>query len=473
MGLLFSLLSAAGAQPIHVTTSTTSIHGSTWTISIETPTGSTASPRPTIVRATCGHDGYTYVLSTSVPPGQAVPPSVFTEVLDGWRWARPASVQDQGFAILSVHMASAAVGWGIEEGSTGSPPSVWRTTDGGSSWTDVSPSALGKRLLVGWTFPGSEAAWLAVLAPTPTSSTPVTVIRTADGGATWQTSSLTVPFAGTPGFPVSLSFAGAEQGWLLVHPHYTMNEEPGELFSTADGGATWNPVDRVTFSNGYVPHTTGEMDGLPVGGAIAFDSPGSGWLVGSYTSTTPAYLFHTTDGGAKWSTIALPAPAGSGSKLEMSVRQPPTIFAGTSFGYIAANAWGPGINGMLVYVTRDAGATWTLLHAPNATNQSVVTFLPDGHGWLWAPQPEPAGSTSLMGGALYSTSDGGTSWTAIPADPYLAGMLALGGNITRLDFATDEDGWALLQLPGESRGHLLRTTDGGRQWAPVGGPTSQ
>ena len=73
-----------------------------------------------------------------------------------------------------------------------------------------------------------------------------------------------------------------------------------------------------------------------------------------------------------------------------------------------------------------------------------------------------------MGGALYATTNGGATWHPLPLTSDLSKMMAIGGNITLLDFTSNRDGWALLRLPGESGGRLLRTTDGGKDWIPVG-----
>lgn len=466
-----NLLTSSGAQRVHTTQTT--IDGCAGWISTGVPTGSAAASGPTSVQAECERDAYVYVITTSVAPGRAAPPPIFNAVVRAWQWRNPVSVQNPGFVLSSVHMASTTVGWGIRNGVNGlhrwTASSIWRTTDGGVSWTAVSPPALGQQTLEGWTFLGGENAWLAVVPRTQSANTPVAVLRTSDGGATWQTSTLTVPFAGQLNFPISLSFSDASHGWLLVHPEYTMNEKPGELFSTSDGGSQWQMVSRVTFHRdyGYAPETTG----LPVGGSVALGRSGAGWLVAGYTSTTPAYLFQTADSGATWSINALPLPAGDGSDgqvTQLNVLQPPTLFSGSSFGYFTGDVYGPPVGGRFLYVTHDGGAHWMLLPLPGSSAQRVITFLGDGHGWLWAPVQDPSASTKLMGGSLYASADAGQSWSALPMDHYIASMLAVGGNITSLAFASAEDGWALLRLPGELNGRLLRTTDGGRHWAPVG-----
>ena len=453
---------------VHVTTSPVHIAGCSGTLSTAVSSAASPASDPTTVHAECAYGAYVFSWRTSGPPAQAAPPPVFTEVLDAWRWRTPALPANPGLRLSSVHMVSATVGWGLRTevaGSGGPPATLWRTTDGGVSWNVVSPPALATQRLVGWTYLGGSHAWLAVIPPTQSPDTLVTVLRTSDGGAIWQSSTVRVPLADQTNFPLSLSFADGSHGWLLAHPEYTMNEKPGDLYATDDGGATWQAVSHVTFNRNYGgPRVT---QGLPAGGSVTLGGAGAGWLVAGYTSTTPAFLFRGTGGGTTWSPVSLPVPAGA----TVSVRRAPTLFSGASFGYLTAQAYGPGVAvafGMLVYVTHDGGSTWTPLKLPGASAESVVSFLGDGHGWLWIPKRDPTGSARLRGGTLYTTTDGGAEWNPLPAAPAIAGLLAVGGNIIRLDFTTSTDGWALLQLPGEHCGRLLRTTDGGLRWSPAG-----
>ena len=100
--------------------------------------------------------------------------------------------------------------------------------------------------------------------------------------------------------------------------------------------------------------------------------------------------------------------------------------------------------------------------------QARLRFVAGGHGWLWEPTINPIGSKSLITCRLYATIDGGASWHALPADPYVDGITQVGDNLTALELASDQDGWALVMLPGQAGSWLLRTTDGGVRWSPAG-----
>ena len=458
--------------PFHLTQSRVHMGGCDAFYSAAVPTGAAAASHPALLAAECYRDGYDYWVTESVAPGQALPSPLFSAIIERWQWSTPAPPGDQGFVLSSTHMVTATTGWGVRRtGPNRQPSSLWRTTDGGSHWSNVSPADLvAGQHLVGADFLDGTHAWVAFVSPDQRgSTTAVSVLRTSDGGSAWQSATLTVPFPPENAFPVSLSFSGAQDGWLLAHPLAGMSSSPGWLYVTADGGVTWRLVAPVTGESNGVPGAPPPVTkGLPLGGPVLLQGRGSGWLTGSYASTAPAYLFHSTDGGATWSPVSLSPP--KGLKARVSVSGTPTLFPGTSFGYLTALAHNVNVTETLVYVTHDGGHMWTPLHLPGYALTPQVSFVADGDGWMWIPNPDPTGSSSLMGGALYATTNGGTTWHALPLDSYVTNMMEVGGNITSLDFTTDQDGWALMQLPGESDdGRLLWTTDGGEHWSPVGG----
>jgi photosystem II stability/assembly factor-like uncharacterized protein len=101
--------------------------------------------------------------------------------------------------------------------------------------------------------------------------------------------------------------------------------------------------------------------------------------------------------------------------------------------------------------TSDGGRTWARQYSGTAALQQL-DFTDAAHGWA-------AGL-----GTLLRTTDGGATWTALPA-PRLSGhCLALGS----VHFVSPDLGYAIA-----AGGQLLRTTDSGVTWAPVpGAPAS-
>ncbi len=215
-------------------------------------------------------------------------------------------------------------GWieGETGGATGNDfEMIFRTTDGGKSWTAVSRTTYGSQSNIPATFPftGHKTGLTFINASTGWATGPWLYI-THDGGATWQSQTLlTAPdqvFAPP-------TFFTAHDGIL-----------PGgsQLFVTHDGGTTWQSTSSlpassslVTFidmQHGWVAIDNGTMlyrtsDGgahwAKITPAIAasitsvvqlnFVSTGVGWALG-YTSEPPnTLLFRTTDGGQTWTQV--------------------------------------------------------------------------------------------------------------------------------------------------------------------------
>lgn len=114
-----------------------------------------------------------------------------------------------------------------------------------------------------------------------------------------------------------------------------------------------------------------------------------------------------------------------------------------------------------VLATSDGGQTWTRRYSGQAKLYQV-DFIDARHGWA-------VGTNALLG-----TTDGGATWTPLsdPCDSirsvhFLApdlGYAVAGGSQVRID------GGVPAPVQG---GELLRTTDGGRAWAPVPGAPAQ
>jgi photosystem II stability/assembly factor-like uncharacterized protein len=110
----------------------------------------------------------------------------------------------------------------------------------------------------------------------------------------------------------------------------------------------------------------------------------------------------------------------------------------------------------VILATGDGGRTWTQAAAvPSALG--AARFLPGGFGWAWGAD------------ALYTTADGGGSWTArtLPAVSGWTGPLLL-----FVSFASPSQGLAALGREGACATQgctiaLFQTSDGGARWSPV------
>ncbi|MHB0885709.1 MAG: WD40/YVTN/BNR-like repeat-containing protein [Bacillota bacterium] len=319
-----------------------------------------------------------------------------------------------------VHMLSATTGWGLNG------PLVLRTTDGGSTWYDVTPKA-GGTTVVGSDFADADHGWLAMAA----EPGPLTIYRTADGGKSW---SKTTPSVTTIGAQVQ--FADANHGWILIHEGVAAGSEGVALLRTQDGGASWTKVNETDPQH----PTPGQ---LPFGGGksgFGFSDDKNGWLTGYQPVDGRAYLFSTNDGGATWQPADLALPKDY-AHSELSTRPP--VFFSSADGLLPVVFFGPG-QPTVFYVTHDGGKTW----APGAP---LISTADNGLVWGFADIRHGFATDGLH---LFATADGGSSWTEVQMNRSLAG-------VTQLSFVSDQVGWAASDTA------LLKTTDGGKTWAIV------
>jgi photosystem II stability/assembly factor-like uncharacterized protein len=232
--------------------------------------------------------------------------------------------------------------------AVGNAGAIVRSVDGGDSWAAV-------------TTPSTTPLMFDVAFATPQVGIAVgdggTVWRTSDAGATWR-----VVMAGGPQMFNAVHFTSATHGVAVGS---------GSIIFTDDAGLTWHTASTV---------------GQPKVQAVAFGSPlvgvavGDGLPLGGWGFAGGA-IVRTTDGGATWTPVALPA----------------SVYL-TSVSFIDANTVvAVGFYGELR--STDAGQTWS----------SVPVF-----GWQWNALSFAGagdGQSVLNDGFLLRTHDGGLNWT--------------------------------------------------------------
>jgi len=118
----------------------------------------------------------------------------------------------------------------------------------------------------------------------------------------------------------------------------------------------------------------------------------------------------------------------------------------------------PATSALALYHTSNGGATWTVLPASGIPTGGVY-FLDALHGWIDSGSP----ATGLGSDVLYATTDGGKSWKLVGALPQSAPMSwVYGVGMYRVTFADPMRGWYL------GNGVLFTTIDAGKSWQPVG-----
>lgn len=241
---------------------------------------------------------------TDTPPNPPSPYSL-TPTLAGPAMAH--FVPGQKIDIMFIHMVDVNQGWGIG-GLNKDSDHIFRTQDGGQTWRDVTPpqpaaDASAEITAMGY-FLNAATAWVAY-GPSPESGGMppfIQVWKTNDGGGTWSYASIDTSVVSGEAFsPYFLNFADTQHGWLMVYLGSGMMHAYVALFMTTDGGATWTDI--------LDPFTENDIQSFSKTGMIFVD-PQTGWLTrdAQGVDTTP-HIFRTTDSGVTWTRLDLPTPA--------------------------------------------------------------------------------------------------------------------------------------------------------------------
>ena len=165
---------------------------------------------------------------------------------------------------------------------------VYVTHDGGKTWQrerlSLPPEKITPPILVTPpSFVGDQDGFLWVNFDVPRRGGPVLELYTTqDGGATWQDRSV-VPEV-FPGAIGTLSFGDGSHGWVSAQ-----GETAPALWMTSDGGQQWSPIDASSNLIGI-----GQLD---------FISETTGWALSIPEGVQSQALLQTEDGGHTWARI--------------------------------------------------------------------------------------------------------------------------------------------------------------------------
>jgi photosystem II stability/assembly factor-like uncharacterized protein len=333
--------------------------------------------------------------STETSAGQPVE----TMVTNTHKWKLLALLS--GAVIHDISFPTASVGYAAAELGQ-----VWKTTDGGSKWTEV--------MNLGFPY-----YWYGVTALTAkdvvvsgfNDNDFEGIIRWShDGGKTW-TSDIVLT---TTGWSDRVRFANQEDG-LVVDQLSTGQGQPNLAHYTTDGGAQasdWTAV--VPDPNGgwfgsqfsLLHNLHARMSGITYcasqdGGAnwscqpsidSVFDGPTffvndkDGWVGGGEISpSVEGWVHRTTDGGKTWSGRVLDDP--------WPIRE--IWFLTPKIGWATGGNYSQNVGGM--YFSGNGGKTWSLDESTGAEMDACDSRLVNGKYQVWC-----AGYNSSFSGMIYS-----------------------------------------------------------------------
>jgi photosystem II stability/assembly factor-like uncharacterized protein len=399
----------------------------------------------TCVLAACGGAGTADTPTVSNTPTTAATSAstAATSTSSSANNSGQAASSDGGSAVVSVkaagpftalRMLDRTHGWALSKSG------IFKTADGGVHWINVSP-AKGIPVSSAGTFMDYNHAWIASVSSQEVSNT-VDMLRTSDGGKSWQHSTINDNGVAVTDPP---HFVNLQSGWLEIinNGGPGAGQESAAIYHTSDGGQTWSKL--VDSDHGFNP------PGFKSG--ITFKDTLNGWATG-HDASSNAILYVTHDGGKTWQPQTLPDLPGSIGTAATSVSfqtTPPVFFGNTGLlpvyveGQIDTNS---PVNGVLLYTTNDGGRTW-FSYWKTALN-ALSPFSSDD---LYIVDPQHAWGSDRQSGIIYATSDGGKSWQK------LANSI---GTIKTFSFVDASNGWAITDSA------LWRTSDGGKNWQQVG-----
>ncbi len=397
--------------------------------------------------------------------------------------------QNEPLQNFGLKMTSSTSGWALGQCTLAAQPSfpngstincyqaqaesmgILRTSDGGATWTDVSPPSVTNRT---WHhsqfFLDANHAWVGEVSRTADAcASQVTMFMTADGGRSWQQGGIIPIKTGAPTddvFNVAgptdyMDFIDLQHGWLMVVSPPS-NPTPGSmvtqatLYATADGGLHWRALginpgsSAATGLPGCQPTTY-----MPASD-VSFQSATTGWL----EIYCPAITMLTTrDGGASWVAKALPTCA-------CQVLRPQ--FFDANHALITGEQGSP-----VMLSTADAGATWAQRRVPQAA-MTEFSFIDPSNGWMVGIAQLAKSYETIV----YRTADGGQTWSPLgkPGFATAASNPNVYFPIVSVQFVNANDGFVVLGAEAQQNGQLdpsapqlqvLSTADGGLTWNVV------
>ncbi len=245
--------------------------------------------------------------------------------------------------------------------------------DGGGSWEVVDKSKLQMKAVAAV---DASTAWIVATAGSLGDPGNGVLLRTSDGGATWQRTSF------GDAMLADVAFSDSRHGVLVALDR---------VWSTSDGGSSWRLRRRL---------------GMTVLTSVFAGDARHAWVAGWDTQDGLPLVLATENGGSSWRRLSVDVPAPSPGALQAGQ----IVAAGEGTASEAGSAgqtslWLTCAAGVLA--SRDAGKTWELQQVP--AGRPVAVAAADGQHLLATTDAQP----------VLATSDGGATWRAFGSDGFL------------------------------------------------------
>jgi photosystem II stability/assembly factor-like uncharacterized protein len=279
------------------------------------------------------------------------------------------------------------VSGGHPDGSHASPEgTIIKTTDGGQTWQEV---FYGSQAINSFDFAADQTTGIAIGY--------YGTIKTTDGGNTWNI--INYDHNNSSSLSMDNLNTGIDVG------------DFGRISKTTDGGITWTDLSH-SLTNSYLA-------------SLQFPDPNTGYAV---VSSEPGSIIKTTDGGINWKKLT---SGMNGNFLSL-------YFTNSMTGYVTSYNY-PNYE---ILKTSDGGNSWNIINStPSSYLLRDIKFVSANTGFAVGDN-----------GLILRTTNGGTTWNAISGNTNIT--------LTSIDFFSSARG----VIVGDG-GTILKTSDGGTTWS--------
>ena len=283
--------------------------------------------------------------------------------------------------------------------------------------------------------------------------------KTVDGGLFWEPIFDDYPTHAVGALAVSMS--DSQIVWAGTgEPHIRSNVTIGDgVWKSTDAGKTWTNMGL---------EATGRISRVlihPTDPDIVY----VGALGHAHGPQPERGVYRTMDGGDTWEQVLFADENSGASSVEMDPHNPRTLYAG--MWTVTFNTWGrrSGGPGSGLYMSRDAGDTWTKLEGNGLPTRTIgkvdVCLTPADSNRVYAlietGDGVPLNGEETDNGELWRSDDGAETWQLMTHNQDLGGRTAYYNNCAVAPDDADEA--YFLTAP------FVRSIDGGRTGQQQGG----